>query len=90
MKFFFFVQSLQISAYKFVVVFVVQYLLYSTVFSLSSRTTKNKKQKKRKKVSFMEQVLDQGFQYLGSLEILFAYAQSDLQGVSFGLGTGCE
>lgn len=38
----------------------------------------------------MEQALDQGFQYLVSLEILFAYAQSDLQGVSFGLGTGCE
>lgn len=38
----------------------------------------------------MEQALDQGFLYLVSLEIRFAYSQTDQQGVSVGLGTGCE
>jgi len=38
----------------------------------------------------MEQALDEGFQYVVSLEIRFAYSQTDQQGVSFGLGPGCE
>ena len=38
----------------------------------------------------MEQALDQGFQYLVSLEIRFVYAETDQQGVSVVLGTGCE
>ena len=45
----FFVQSLLISAYKFVVAFEVQYLLYSTVFLyfLGQQKTGNRKNEER-------------------------------------------